>query len=235
MSTRGLLGVRFTDLEGKKQFHGCYNHFDSYPSGLGEEVVEFVQKVLHHPITIEQMYKNAQKVEWVDEDKKPTKKQLTNLVKAGFCIKSERLEDIRNSGLSCCIIEGASTRTKQNENWYWTLRDYQGFKTFEAIFKGIPYLVEYTSFIRCPTCEYAYVLDLDRQVLEFYKGWQIVYGHLNQYIEINERDDGSHYESNIYKDKEGRRYSYAPCRKIGEKPFSDLEGWKKFFPDHKFD
>jgi hypothetical protein len=234
MSTRGLLGFRFTDQEGKKQFHCAYNGSDSYPSWLGSHVVDFTQKVLQHPITVEQMINNVQQIEWVDEDKKPTKKQLTKLLKAGFLTESD-LEERKKHVL--------------NLYWSWTLRDYQDTELLEAVFKGIPYLPENTSFIKDSLfCEYAYVLDLDRQVLEFYEGFQKIYGHLNHYIEVCVRSDGSHFLHNYHREdsiedlgnglkrytEDGERYSYGPCKKIGEKPFNNLDGWKKFFPDEDF-
>ncbi len=40
MGTRGCVGVR----TGKDTWRGVYNHFDSYPTGLGEEVYEHVKK-----------------------------------------------------------------------------------------------------------------------------------------------------------------------------------------------
>lgn len=37
MGTRGLLGLI---VQGKR--HAAYNHWDSYPSGLGAKIVEFI-------------------------------------------------------------------------------------------------------------------------------------------------------------------------------------------------
>ena len=37
MGTRGLLGLI---VEGKR--HAAYNHWDSYPSGLGAKIVKFI-------------------------------------------------------------------------------------------------------------------------------------------------------------------------------------------------
>jgi len=40
MGTRGLLGLII-----KAQRHGFYNHYDSYPSGLGNAIVKFLQSL----------------------------------------------------------------------------------------------------------------------------------------------------------------------------------------------
>lgn len=37
MGTRGLLGLI---IQAKR--HAAYNHFDSYPAGLGQEIVDFI-------------------------------------------------------------------------------------------------------------------------------------------------------------------------------------------------
>ncbi len=42
MSTRGFIGIGTAE-----QFNGRYNHFDSYPTGLGPEVWSTVQRFLH--------------------------------------------------------------------------------------------------------------------------------------------------------------------------------------------
>ncbi len=42
MSTRGFVGIGTAE-----QFNGRYNHFDSYPTGLGPEVWSTVQRFLH--------------------------------------------------------------------------------------------------------------------------------------------------------------------------------------------
>lgn len=45
MGTRGLLGLI---IKGKR--HGAYNHFDSYPSGLGQDIVAFLLSLTEEDI-----------------------------------------------------------------------------------------------------------------------------------------------------------------------------------------
>ena len=43
MGTRGAYGFK-----SQNKIKVIYNHFDSYPSGLGEDVVNFIQRVDHN-------------------------------------------------------------------------------------------------------------------------------------------------------------------------------------------
>lgn len=51
MSTRGLKGFKYED-----KVYGIFNHFDSYPSGLGVEMVKTLQEVLK--VDINSIYEN---------------------------------------------------------------------------------------------------------------------------------------------------------------------------------
>ena len=42
MGTRGAVGY-FGKLNGENLHKVTYNHYDSYPSGLGKQVVEYIQ------------------------------------------------------------------------------------------------------------------------------------------------------------------------------------------------
>lgn len=57
MGTRGLLGHI---IRGKKK--ATYNHFDSYPSGLGMDIVGFVENLT--PEQIEKMKEMLEAIEW---------------------------------------------------------------------------------------------------------------------------------------------------------------------------
>ena len=203
MGTRGLVGIRWTDPKKGEKWNGCYNHLDSYPSYLGQHVVDFASKLT--PEQIETMKKNAQKIVWIkNESKKPSLNQLKKLQKVEFDIGCENLKQLQglgiNSGMEC--------------DWYWTLRDTQGVETLEWILKGIPYLIEYKGFLKSSLfCEYAYILDLDRQVLEFYEGYQREYGP---------KKKDSHQDERGF-------YTYGECKKVGEKLINDLDDWKSLY------
>lgn len=59
MGTRGLVGhiVRSKNLR-----KGSYNHFDSYPSGLGRDIALFILGLTDEQI--ETMIENLGKIEW---------------------------------------------------------------------------------------------------------------------------------------------------------------------------
>lgn len=57
MGTRGLLGFIINGVR-----RGSYNHWDSYPSGLGLDVVRFILGLT--PEQIDKMAERLQAVEW---------------------------------------------------------------------------------------------------------------------------------------------------------------------------
>ena len=59
MGTRGLLGHI---LRSKKIRKGSYNHFDSYPTGLGRDLANFVNSLTDEQI--EKMMEMIGKIEW---------------------------------------------------------------------------------------------------------------------------------------------------------------------------
>ena len=57
MGTRGLVGHI---IRGRQK--ASYNHFDSYPPGLGLELMKFILSLLDEQI--QQMINNLEKIEW---------------------------------------------------------------------------------------------------------------------------------------------------------------------------
>jgi len=143
MGTRGLVGIK---VNGKKKY--SYNHFDSYPDGLGMDVVNFCKTVNNWG----KFKKNAADVMLVSERSKPSVAIQKKYAK--FC----------NLGVS----EGKA------DNWYCLLHDVQGVATFEQIYNGnLSHMINSNSFIKDSLfCEYAYVINLDTMNLEMYKGFQ---------------------------------------------------------------
>lgn len=106
MSTRGAVGIRFNNID-----KVGYNHCDSYPVGLGNSILKFLQKY-----------------------------------------SIEQLKDIYNS------IEFADS----NEDWGW---DWDNNCFCSTFYDRLDFL--YDSLF----CEYAYIINLDSQMLEFYEGF----------------------------------------------------------------
>jgi hypothetical protein len=142
MSTRGLLGFVADGLE------TCtYNHGDSYPSGLGVEVLRFARRC--EGTNFHRFKSAAASLTQVSEDgRKPTRDEVVKL--AGH----------------------ADTKVSTGDahaEWYVLLRDTQGDP--EAIL-SCGYAIHDPDWPRDSLfCEWGYVLDFDSQTLEVYKGF----------------------------------------------------------------
>ena len=164
----------------KKEAKGYYNQYDGYPDGLGEEVIEELIAIDKVKDGWKTFKKNVAKVKLVDEDKKPAK------------TVQEKYKKFFNNNVS----------TGSPEEWYALLRELQGAKYIPAIMTGeVEHMCDGTEFVKFSLfCEYAYVIDLDRMVMEFYKGFQ------------TKSQKGNRFGT---KKAEGED-TYFPCAKIGE-------------------
>lgn len=147
MGTRGAVIIV---QDGKSK--GYYNQFDCYPSGLGEDLIDELKK-----IDIidgwKQFAKNAKKVELVTDSKKPSEEIQKKYKENGFY----------DSGVSTGLAE----------EWYSLLRNLQGTGYISAIMAGtVEHMLDAADFVKGLGCEYAYVIDLDKMVFEFYEGFQ---------------------------------------------------------------
>ena len=70
MSTRGYLG-----LKKNGELKGMYNHFDSYPSGLGVSIIDTINKI-DSKDRIKVLNDTYDYIQLIDEDSKPTKEQI---------------------------------------------------------------------------------------------------------------------------------------------------------------
>jgi hypothetical protein len=139
MGTRGLMA--FARNGEVKAF---YNHFDSYPSGLGEEMVKWV---LNRQGDFSEAIEQFEMLVAVSEDVPPTTDQKLALLR----------------------YLNLNVSTQTSDDWYSLLRETQG-NPVEALKAG--FYVDYFKFgFDSLFCEWAYVVDLDRQVLDVYKGF----------------------------------------------------------------
>jgi hypothetical protein len=146
MSTRGLIGFVLHN-----ETKATYNHSDSYPGGLGLEMLRFARTAssygqAHHAgtSTLKQQVKNLKVVR---EDSTPTAEQIAAL--------SEYMNTIVSSG--------------QATEWYVLLRGTQGdpAKMLEA-----GYITDGFDFGKDSLfCEWGYVIDLDAGTLDVYEGF----------------------------------------------------------------
>lgn len=162
MSTRGLYGIR------KNGIDKCtYNHSDSYPSWLGRKVLKFCANN-----TIDDLKKIFDKIELVDESIKPTEEQIKKCVDAGYYNRT--------------------VSTQSVDDWYCLLRHLQGnFDEYQDLINNDKektiFMTDGISFIKDSLfCEYAYIINLDDEVLEFYEGFQKEAQKGNRYGETEE-------------------------------------------------
>lgn len=139
MSTRGAYGFRCNLTD-----YVTYNHFDSYPEGLGATVVEFVERVNKTGDweNVRNAISNLRAVKSQDE---PTEKE--ELKYAGY------KQDLGHPKLS----------------YYQLLRNTQG--DLQAMVKLGIYIDSSDFLIDSLFCEHAYIINLDDMVLEVYEGF----------------------------------------------------------------
>jgi len=147
MGTRGAYGYR---VNGKDYL--TYNHFDSYPEGLGQELVEFVQKVNKTPAGWDIFKEFAQRVELVNEDTKPGRKLVETYTKYA------------DTGVA----------SRDVNDWYVLLRKLQMGKNLHEINEGnLAHMIDSHTFMGDSLfCEFAYIINLDTGKLECYRGFQ---------------------------------------------------------------
>lgn len=140
MGTRGSFGFR---VNGEDKL--MYNHSDSYPSGLGLDVLAFLKAV-----DVSTLSSKAAKLKAVDNDiARPTAAQKAKCRKAGTVdlAVSQRSED----------------------DWYCLLRNAQG--DLGKLLK-VGFFEEGNAFVLDSIfCEWAYIINLDTGKLEVYEGF----------------------------------------------------------------
>lgn len=162
MGTRGIYGFRKNGVDKLS-----YNHYDSYPDYLGEQIAKFCAGY-----TLPEMNDLYDKIVMVDESAKPTTEQIGQCVAAG-------LADL-------------SVSTQKVDDWYCLLRNAQGDLTvLDKLIKsgGAAYMIDNQEFIKDSLfCEYGYIINLDTNMLEFWVGFQRTPQEGNRYGQ--EQEDG---------------------------------------------
>lgn len=142
MGTRGAFGVR---IDGKDKI--TYNQYDSYPEGLGDDIVEQIAPTLQLTNGIEDLREAARKVKVVDDEYELTDEE------------KQRLKRFHNPG-----VDGG-------QSLYAYLRGLQG--QLATILFEAQIMIDASKFVNDSLfCEHAYVVNLDDEVFEIYKGFQ---------------------------------------------------------------
>jgi hypothetical protein len=120
-----------------------YNHFDSYPDWLGRKVMEYVSQT-----PLDRMRLVANRIVLVGEQTKPS---------ADLIEKYRKFADL-----------GVSTR--KYEEWYCLLRKTQG--DLSSYQNDLRHMIDSQLFLTDSLfCEWAYIVNLDSESFEIYKGY----------------------------------------------------------------
>ena len=141
MSTRGAWGIKRED-----KIIVQYNHFDSYPTGLGKQIVEDLNEWYKDASEewIKRLNEVLDEVEVIDEEKTPKPTE-------------EQLQYIKDEGINF---------DENIKEWFSVLSELQG--------RVLPYLKGFKYFLNAGKdwledklfCEWAYIFNLDNNTLE---------------------------------------------------------------------
>lgn len=166
MGTRGALGFRKN-----REYKVTYNHYDSYPEELGQNILVFIK---NH--TIEEMNDIFNKIRLVNEDVPPDKETVAWLI--------ENIDECKEDKLG---------RLDYTAEWYSLLRGLQGRLDLYAK-AGV--MIDSQEFLKNNLfCEYAYIIDLDENVLKYYQGVTLVQTFTLEFIK------GTDSDYNIFKEE----------------------------------
>jgi len=165
MGTRGLMGVR---VDGVDKL--TYNHWDSYPSGLGQDILEYLQTA-----NMDEEVEKAKKLRLVQEDDAPSATDIAKYRKhANIKVGERNIED-----------------------WYCLLRKLQG-KLPETLTAGV--MIDSHEFINDSLfCEWGYIVNFDEMVLEIYKGFQETPHSKGRYASAASTPDRGYYPCALIK------------------------------------
>lgn len=145
MGTRGLTGFVVNN-----SVKAAYQQYDSYPEGVGTDVLEYCQ-VLANPLLRDiAAHKAANLIEVDEQDKVP----------------ADLLKRFEEQGL----FENPNNLSTANVDYYWGLHKCQGLPG-KILDSG--YIAQHADFGQDSLfCEWAYLINFDDGTLEVYKGYQ---------------------------------------------------------------
>lgn len=140
MGTRGAYGFL---IDGEEKV--TYNHFDSYPSCLGLDVLNFLKETNR-----DELPEIARNIQLVKGNSKPT-------------------ESAKNQCKAMGLFNGRVSE-QSDDDWYCLLRNAQG--QLNVYTEGFTYMIDCKKFLEDSLfCEWAYIINLDTKELEVYQGF----------------------------------------------------------------
>lgn len=165
MGTRGAITFVSNGVE-----KATYNHWDSYPSGLGADVLNWLRS---NDWDLSTVRTQVDALLMVDDQAEPTAEER------------ERFAQYANSNVST------------GKDWYALLRETQGNPAaiLEAGAAGDASGFPLDSLF----CEWAYVVDLDREVFEVYEGFQKSGPSKGRWSSVTSPDSGGYWPVSLVK------------------------------------
>jgi hypothetical protein len=141
MGTRGFVGFVVNGTE-----KIAYNHWDSYPGGVGRDVLSWLRSAA---LDLEVLHGQAAALRVVTDEEEPTDQDI------------ERLKPFTNTGVG---------ERRERPNWYQLLRETQGDP---AAMLRAGAIEDAGSFpLDSLFAEWGYLVDLDARTFEVYRGFQ---------------------------------------------------------------
>lgn len=159
MGTRGVFGFY---LDGQEKV--AYNHWDSYPDGLGVQIHNSI--AIMNAVGRDKVLANVRAIELVNEDKPPTDAQVARVAEWA---DTDHLGTVYGDLLG----NGAESWKAGNRQrgWYEVLHAAQG--NLGVYMAGLPFMLDAGTFLEDSLfCEWGYVANFDTNKLEVWRGFQ---------------------------------------------------------------
>lgn len=206
MGTRGAYGFQ---KDGAHKI--TYNHYDSYPSCLGANILQFLKnKLENEEYDIKKVNKKLntlfRKIKVVNENKSPTEKDLERYTKIW-----EQLSDDDKK-----LFDLGQDR--QKTEYYALLRPLQGnlelLEQFPVMTNGLNFLGD-SLF-----CEWAYIINLSTNELEIYEGFNHDKNAVGRYVTM--------FEPYVTHDESDTYYGVKLIKTIPFEDFKYIDDIKEF-------